>query len=228
MGAALKVEGIGKTYHNGQLDVKVLDDVSFVVGEGERIAVVGPSGSGKTTLLSLCAGLDVPSAGRVNLLGRDLQALSEDGRAALRNQEVGFIFQSFHLMPSLTAVENVMLPLELLGKGNPHLEASDLLELVGLKDRGHHYPAQLSGGEQQRVAIARAFINQPRFLFADEPTGNLDRETSQRITQLLFDLNRNKKTTLLLITHDEGLARQTDRILFLDGGKVKAETSTSN
>jgi len=216
----LKVENVGKIYQGETREVTVLKSVSFVAEVGETMAVVGPSGSGKTTLLSLCAGLDTPTSGRIHLLGKDLAALNEDGRARLRNTGVGFIFQSFHLMPSLTALENVMLPLELMGASDARPEAERLLDQVGLSDRVTHYPSQLSGGEQQRVAIARAFSSRPKILFADEPTGNLDRETSTRITSLLFDLNRENGTTLLLITHDRGLADQTQRVFHMEAGQL--------
>ncbi|MDJ0838897.1 MAG: ABC transporter ATP-binding protein [Acidobacteriota bacterium] len=222
MQAVLEVSEVTKIYRGESHDVRVLDGVNFNMDAGESIAVVGPSGSGKTTLLSICAGLDLPTSGSIQLLGEDLTSLNEDGRARLRNEKVGFIFQSFHLMPSLNALENVMLPLELLGGAGAEREATRLLEEVGLGDRLDHYPSQLSGGEQQRVAIARAFINRPNILFADEPTGNLDRETSSRITDLLFALNRDKGTTLLLITHDEALADMTGRVFHMDGGRVKA------
>jgi len=220
MNAVLTVSQVGKSYHTGKREVTVLRDLSFTMNAGESVAIVGPSGSGKTTLLCLCAGLEMPSAGTVTLLGRDLAALDEDERARLRNRDVGFIFQSFHLMPSLTALENVMLPLELLGGKGAATEAKQLLDQVGLSDRLSHYPSQLSGGEQQRVAIARAFINKPSILFADEPTGNLDRETSARVTRLLFDLNREKGTTLLLITHDARLAERTLHTFHLDQGAL--------
>ncbi|CAM2066253.1 ABC transporter ATP-binding protein [Sulfidibacter corallicola] len=223
MSEILKVQGVGKAYDGRGHQVRVLEDVNFVLNAGETAAIVGPSGSGKTTLLSLCAGLDTPTQGKLELLGHDLAALSEEQRAALRNRHVGFIFQSFHLMPSLTALENVMLPRELAGVGRPAQEARELLDQVGLADRADHYPAQLSGGEQQRIAIARAFINQPMVLFADEPTGNLDRATSDRVTELLFRLNTEKGTTLALITHDLGLARMTSRLFHLKQGRVVEE-----
>lgn len=220
MNGVLTVAGVSKSYHTGKREVTVLRDLSFSMDAGETVAIVGPSGSGKTTLLCLCAGLEMPSTGTVTLLGRDLAGLDEDERARLRNRDVGFIFQSFHLMPSLTALENVMLPLELLGGKGAATEAKALLDQVGLSDRLAHYPSQLSGGEQQRVAIARAFINKPSILFADEPTGNLDRETSARVTRLLFDLNREKGTTLLLITHDARLAERTQHTFHLDQGAL--------
>lgn len=218
MEAVLDVSDVQKVY-DGTL--KVLDGISFRLNAGDRCAIVGPSGSGKTTLLSLCAGLDAPSSGRIELLGQNIADLGEEGRARLRNRYVGFVFQSFHLMASLTALENVMLPLELQGGKNVQERAAELLEKVGLGGRMTHYPSQLSGGERQRVAIARAFINQPKILFADEPTGNLDRETSERITELLFELNREQGTTLLLITHDPGLAEQTGTVMYLKDGQVQ-------
>lgn len=227
MNAVLQVDRVGKVYKNEAHEVRVLDDVSFTIEQGASVAVVGPSGSGKTTLLSICAGLDVPSEGAVSLLGQNITELNEDGRAKLRNRGVGFVFQSFHLMPSLTALENVMLPLELLGGDNPEPLARELLDEVGLHDRVDHYPSQLSGGEQQRVAIARAFINKPRILFADEPTGNLDKETSDMIVELLFDLNRNKGATLLMITHDEALAAQCGRTFRMSGGQIVASVAAA-
>ena len=220
MSLVLDVRNVSKTYTNDHRQVTVLQEVSFSMEAGDSVAVVGPSGSGKTTLLSLCAGLDNPSSGAIELLGCDLTAMTEEGRARLRNRQLGFVFQSFHLMPSLTALENVMLPLELAGGSRVASAAMDLLDTVGLADRMGHYPSQLSGGEQQRVAIARAFINQPKILFADEPTGNLDRGTSDKISKLLFDLNSEKGTTLLLITHDEGLAASTGRVFHMNDGQL--------
>jgi len=227
MASVLEVEKVTKIYHGERHDVRVLDNATFTIEAGETVAVVGPSGSGKTTLLSICAGLEKPTDGTIRLLSQDLTRMDEDGRARLRNELVGFVFQSFHLMPSLDALENVMLPLELLGSRDAATEAERLLEEVGLGDRLDHYPAQLSGGEQQRVALARAFINKPRILFADEPTGNLDRETSDRITRLLFDLNRDTGTTLLLITHDETLAARTDRVFRMNGGRLTIDATES-
>lgn len=220
MTTVLDAENVAKVYQTESHEVRVLDGVSFSMEAGDTVAVVGPSGSGKTTLLSLCAGLELPSSGTIRLLGKDSSSLGEDGRARLRNASVGFVFQSFHLMPSLNALENVMLPLELSGGRDADREARRLLGEVGLGDRLDHYPSQLSGGEQQRVALARAFINRPEILFADEPTGNLDRETSAKITELLFGLNREKGTTLLLITHDEGLAARTERVMRMNGGTL--------
>ena len=220
MSYILEVDHLTKTYHSGDSALTVLDDVSFAVEAGSTAAIVGPSGSGKTTLLGLCAGLDRATSGSVCINGVDLTPLSEDERAALRNREVGFIFQNFQLLPTLTALENVMVPLELQGKSNPRAESLDLLERVGLGQRHDHYPTQLSGGEQQRVALARAFSNAPRLLFADEPTGNLDEGTSHTVEQLLFDLNQEAGTTLVIVTHDLNLAHKTQRVVSLKGGKL--------
>ena len=216
----LRVETLTKTFPSGGRTLTVIDDVSFSVGAGDTCAIVGPSGSGKTTLLGLCAGLDQPTSGTVELCGVDLSPLDEDERAEVRNQYVGFVFQTFRLLPTLTALENVMVPAELRGDTDPRARAAELLDQVGLGDRLDHYPSQLSGGERQRVAMARAFINRPRVLFADEPTGNLDAETADRIEDLLFDLNETADTTLVLVTHDEELAAQTERVLHLRGGQV--------
>ena len=198
----------------------ILDDVSFQVAAGESVAVVGASGAGKSTLLALLAGLDEPSQGAVWLEGIELSALDEDGRAAARAQHVGFVFQSFHLIPSLTALENVMLPLELAGRSDARATAREVLRQVGLESRLGHYPRQLSGGEQQRVAIARAFVTRPSVLFADEPTGNLDTATGARVMQLLFDLNAASGTTLVLVTHDRDIAARCGRIIELDAGRL--------
>jgi putative ABC transport system ATP-binding protein len=216
----LKVDRLTKIYQSGTHDLTVLDDVSFSVASGEACSLVGPSGSGKTTLLGLSAGLDRPSRGEVTLEDVELTKLNEDQLSDLRNQIVGFVFQSFQLIPTLTAQENVMVPLELRGERGVDKQAGDLLDRVGLGDRLDHYPTQLSGGEQQRVAIARAFINEPRVLFADEPTGNLDEDTSQTVADLLFDLNQQSGTTLIMATHDLDLANRTDRIISLRGGKL--------
>jgi putative ABC transport system ATP-binding protein len=202
----------------------ILSDVSFSIAAGESVAVVGPSGAGKSTLLALLAGLDLPSSGHVELNGHNLSQLDEDGRAQLRAESVGFVFQSFHLVPSLNALENVMLPLELAGSSNARAAAREIIEKVGLGERWSHYPAQLSGGEKQRVAIARAFAANPAVLFADEPTGNLDSKTGANIMELMFALNRESSTTLVLVTHDEGLANRCDRILSLDVGKLAADS----
>ena len=198
----------------------ILDDVSLQVGAGETVAVVGASGAGKSTLIALLAGLDEPSAGAVWLDGVELSALDEDGRAAARARQVGFVFQSFHLLASLTALENVMLPLELAGRADARAAAREVLRQVGLENRLGHYPRQLSGGEQQRVAIARAFVTKPAVLFADEPTGNLDTATGARVMQLLFDLNAASGTTLVLVTHDRDIARRCGRIIEMDAGRI--------
>ena len=223
MSKILNVQQLGKTYTSGNKHLTVLDEVSFSITAGETFAIVGPSGSGKTTLLGLCAGLDTADRGKVELCGVDLHQLTEDDRALLRNREVGFIFQNFQLLPTLTALENVAVPLELQGHKSASSEAAILLEKVGLKDRMHHYPSQLSGGEQQRVALARAFSSKPKVLFADEPTGNLDEETGAKVVELLFDLNKDAGTTLIIVTHDMELAQKTQRVLRLKGGKVVAE-----
>ncbi len=216
----LNVQHLEKKYHSGSKKLTVLHDISFSVEEGETFAIVGPSGSGKTTLLGLCAGLDQPDSGTISLCGTELNGLSEDERALLRNQHVGFVFQDFQLLPTLTALENVAVPLELQGDKNAISASKELLNKVGLGDRFNHYPSQLSGGEQQRVALARAFSNNPSILFADEPTGNLDAETGEKVVQLLFQLNKELGTTLVMITHDLELAEKTQRILRLKGGKI--------
>jgi putative ABC transport system ATP-binding protein len=226
MAKILNVSHLGKRYTSGSKQLTVLDDITFDIEEGETFAVVGPSGSGKTTLLGLCAGLDRPDSGRVELCGTDLATLNEDERAALRNREVGFIFQNFQLLPTLTALENVIVPLELQGADNPGKTGKDLLDKVGLADRLDHYPSQLSGGEQQRVALARAFSSNPSILFADEPTGNLDEETGEKVVQLLFELNQASNTTLVIVSHDLELAQRNQRILRLKGGKIIANEST--
>jgi len=219
----LKATSLTRTYPSGNRQLTVLDGVSFAVEKGSSCSIVGPSGSGKTTLLGLCAGLDRASSGSVELNGVVLDSLSEDERAGVRNQYVGFIFQSFNLMPTLTALENVMIPLELRHEKNARAKAMELLSKTGLADRAGHYPAQLSGGEQQRVSIARAFSNSPQILFADEPTGNLDEETGHRIENLIFDLNKELGTTLILVTHDIDLAMRTDRIIRMKGGKISSD-----
>lgn len=223
----LKINGLEKTYTSGSKQLTVLHDISFSVEKGQTFAIVGPSGSGKTTLLGLCAGLDTPNAGTVTLCGKNLNLLSEDERAQLRNEEVGFIFQDFQLLPTITALENVSVPLELQGAKDANSKAKSLLEKVGLSHRFHHYPSQLSGGEQQRVAVARAFSNNPTILFADEPTGNLDEETGEKITQLLLNLNKEAGTTLVIITHDLELAAKTQQILRLKGGKISTINTTA-
>ncbi len=204
----LNVSNLKKSYSSGSGSLTVLDDISFSIEAGETFAIVGPSGSGKTTLLGLSAGLDRPDSGSIELCGVEISTLNEDERALLRNRKVGFIFQDFQLLPTLTALENVAVPLELQGAKNASSVAADLLEKVGLSDRIHHYPSQLSGGEQQRVALARAFSNTPSILFADEPTGELDEGTGKKIIQLLFDLNKEAGTTLVIITHDMELAKK--------------------
>jgi putative ABC transport system ATP-binding protein len=216
----LKAESLTKKVISPEGELTILDSVSFVVDRGESAAIVGPSGAGKSTLLALLAGLDEPSEGRVWLNGVELTGLDEDGRAAVRNREVGFIFQSFHLLPSLTAIENVLLPLELLGAENAKDRARQALVQVGLEHRLRHYPRQLSGGEKQRVAIARAFVGGPSLLFADEPTGNLDNNTGARILNLLFELNAAAQTTLVLVTHDLEAAGRCDKLIELAGGRI--------
>jgi putative ABC transport system ATP-binding protein len=216
----LQAESLTKTYRSGTNSLTVLDQVSFSVHQGNTLAIIGPSGSGKTTLLGLCAGLDIPSQGTISLMGFKLNTMSEDDRAYIRNQYVGFVFQNFQLLSTLTALENVMVPLELRGEKNVTPKAKELLVRVGLAERMHHYPTQLSGGEQQRVAMARAFITSPKILFADEPTGNLDEENSQHLTDLLFGLNKEQGTTLVLVTHNLELAQKTERILRMRGGKL--------
>lgn len=223
MDIILNISDLGKTYSSAGRTLTVLDKINFSITAGSTNSIVGPSGSGKTTLLGLCAGLDRSSTGKVELNGINLGDLSEDQRAQVRNQYVGFIFQNFQLLPTLTALENVMVPLELRGEKNIKARAIDLLDKVGLAERGHHYPAQLSGGEQQRVSIARAFINRPKLLFADEPTGNLDSETSEKVVNLLFELNKEAGTTLILVTHDLELASKTQRILRIKGGHLVAD-----
>ena len=217
----LSVSNLSKVYQSGSRKLTVLDEVNFDIKAGEIISIVGPSGSGKTTLLGLCAGLDSANTGNVSLNGENLQSMNEDQRAAVRNQHVGFIFQNFQLLPTLTALENVMVPLELKKRKDARSKAQELLNKVGLGDRGTHYPTQLSGGEQQRVSIARAFANEPKILFADEPTGNLDTETGEMIEKLIFDLNKEQGTTLVLVTHDLDLAAKTQRIIHIKGGKIQ-------
>jgi putative ABC transport system ATP-binding protein len=211
----VRVQGIGKTVPNGATGLTILRDISFDVRAGEAVAIVGVSGSGKSTLLGLMAGLDTPTDGDIRIDGHDLFSLDEDGRAALRARMVGFVFQSFQLLPAMTALENVMLPLELAGESGARAAARVMLERVGLAERLSHYPKQLSGGEQQRVAIARAFVTQPALLLADEPTGNLDAATGAQVIDLMFELNRERGTTLMLVTHDEVLSRRCDRVLRL-------------
>lgn len=224
----LKISNLNKTYQSAGRTLTVLDDINFSVSAGSTNAIVGPSGSGKTTLLGLCAGLDRATSGSVELNSINLGKLNEDQLAQVRNQYIGFIFQNFQLLPTLTALENVMVPLELRGEKNIRARALDLLDKVGLAERGHHYPMQLSGGEQQRVSLARAFSNAPAILFADEPTGNLDAETSEKVIKLLFDLNKEAGTTLVVVTHDLELAAKTQRILRIKGGKLVADDLTVN
>ncbi|MBX2920994.1 MAG: ABC transporter ATP-binding protein [Chitinophagaceae bacterium] len=224
----LEVNNITRSYKSGNRELTVLQDISFSVEEGSIVSIVGPSGSGKTTLLGLCAGLDRSTSGSVILNGIQLDHLGEDERARIRNRYLGFIFQNFQLMPTLTALENVMVPLELRNEKNIRDRAMTLLEKVGLSERIHHYPVQLSGGEQQRVSIARAFSTHPKILFADEPTGNLDDETSDRIVQLLFDLNKEAGTTLIIVTHNPELAESTHRIIKLKGGHIISDEPTRN
>jgi putative ABC transport system ATP-binding protein len=221
----LSAHGVGKEVSSPEGSLTILSDVSFKITAGESVAIVGPSGAGKSTLLALLAGLDLPTHGHVILNGANLSALDEDGRARLRAESVGFVFQSFHLVPSLNALENVMLPLELAGGDDVRTASQAIIDKVGLGDRWSHYPAQLSGGEKQRVAIARAFATEPAVLFADEPTGNLDAGTGNTIMELMFELNRSSSTTLLLVTHDLDLAERCDRILSLDAGRLVADSA---
>jgi putative ABC transport system ATP-binding protein len=223
-GAVLVAGNISKKVISPEGGLTILSSVSFRVSPGESVAVVGPSGAGKSTLLALLAGLDLPTEGHVILNGANLGELDEDGRARVRADSVGFVFQSFHLVPSLNALENVMLPLELAGADDARSVARDIVRKVGLADRWSHYPAQLSGGEKQRVAIARAFATEPAVLFADEPTGNLDSRTGETIMELMFELNRNSSTTLILVTHDNSLAARCDRVLSLDAGKLVSDS----
>jgi putative ABC transport system ATP-binding protein len=224
----LIADNLQKSYRSGGQPLAALRNVSFQIEPGETVAIVGPSGSGKTTLLGLLAGLDRPSGGRVLLDGTDMGALSEDDRARLRREKIGFVFQSFQLIPTLTARENVAVPLDLAGEGGGAARADELLARVGLGGRGHHYPTQLSGGEQQRVAVARAFIHRPSILFADEPTGNLDAATGERVIELMMELNREIGTTLVLVTHDADLAARARRVIRLaDGAVVTDERSGS-
>ena len=223
----LEAHQLSKEVSSPEGTLTILKDVSFSIDAGETVAVVGPSGAGKSTLLALLAGLDLPTRGHVDLNGANLSDLDEDGRALVRAESVGFVFQSFHLVPSLNALENVMLPLELAGHGDARKAARAIIDKVGLADRWSHYPAQLSGGEKQRVAIARAFATEPAVLFADEPTGNLDSRTGANIMELMFELNRNSSTTLVLVTHDNSLAERCDRILALDIGSLVSDVRTA-
>lgn len=219
---ALRAQGLGKRVQLPTGPLTILEDVSFSIKAGETVAIVGASGSGKSTLLSLLAGLDTPSSGEVELAGEPLSKLDEDGRAAVRGRHVGFVFQSFQLLPSLTALENVMLPLELSGAKDAETQAREILRQVGLSERLSHYPRQLSGGEQQRVALARAFVTRPAVLFADEPTGNLDTKTGESVVELLFEMNASSGTTLVLVTHDPKLAARCGRVLRIDAGRLLA------
>jgi len=216
----LTAKNLGKQVSSPEGSLTILDDVSLEIHAGEAVALIGPSGAGKTTLLALLAGLDNPSSGGVRLCGADLEQLDEDGRAQVRGSNVGFVFQSFHLVPALTALENVMLPLELAEAPEAASRARAVLESVGLAGRTGHYPRQLSGGEKQRVAIARAFVTRPSVLFADEPTGNLDTASGDRVIELLFDLNKQNGTTLILVTHDQSLAARCDRVLSIEAGRL--------
>jgi putative ABC transport system ATP-binding protein len=219
----LSVEHLNKLFKSGDQSVTILHDISLAIEEGSACAIVGPSGSGKTTLIAICAGLERPSDGAVLLNGTAMHSASEEELSRVRNQLVGFVFQSFQLLPSLTALENVMVPAEIRGENHARSRAEDLLRQVGLDARTHHYPIQLSGGEQQRVAIARAFMNRPRILFADEPTGNLDSETAREIVRLIFQLNAQAGTTLVLVTHDRELTEQANRVISLKGGRVLSD-----
>jgi putative ABC transport system ATP-binding protein len=224
----LIAQQVTREYRSGDQNLTVLRDVSFAVEQGDFVAIVGPSGSGKTTLLGLLAGLDTPTHGKVILDGHDLTTLSENERAKLRGEKVGFVFQTFQLIPTLTAQENIQVPLELQGNDGAEARAQDLLEKVGLEARGHHFPTQLSGGEQQRVALARAFANSPRILFADEPTGNLDAATGAKVFDLLATLNRESGSTIVLVTHDAGLAGRASRVIRLSDGRVVGDTGANS
>ena len=228
MSNILEVSELTKTYKSCSKSLTVLSDINFSLTTGDKLSIVGSSGSGKTTLLGLCAGLDRASSGTVKLNDIALDSLSEDERARVRNLNVGFVFQNFQLLPTLTSLENVMVPMELRGEKNIKNKALELLDRVGLADRYDHYPTQLSGGEQQRISIARAFSNDPKILFADEPTGNLDEETSIKIEKLIFDLNKELSTTLVMVTHDLELAKKCDRIIQLKGGKVISDSLAQN
>ena len=225
MSSIIQLSDVKKSYALSSTEVTVLSDLNLTVESKERVAIIGPSGSGKTTLLLILTGLETPSEGNISIAGKSLQGMSGDDRADLRREHIGIVFQSFHLIPSLTARENVALPLEIAGLGNSRKRAMDMLDKVGLAERQNHYPAQLSGGEQQRVAIARALVHEPELIVADEPTGNLDERTGELIMQLLFDLNRDSGTTLLLVTHDTDLANRCDRTLKLHDGKLQTHSA---
>ncbi len=228
MTSILKIENLSKSFTSGDTVLQILSDISFTINEKETFTIVGPSGSGKTTLLGLSAGLDNYSEGSIKLCGEELAHLNEDEKAVLRNKKTGFIFQDFQLLPSLTALENVIVPLELMGQKNPAIIGEELLKKVGLAERMNHYPSQLSGGEQQRVAIARAFSNKPAILFADEPTGNLDEESGKNVIKLLLELNKQSGTTLVIVTHDLELAKQTQKMVVLKGGSIVNIESNTN
>ena len=221
---SIETRGLTRRFRSGARTITVVNDVNLAIARGEFVAIMGPSGSGKSTLLALLAGLDRPTEGSVVVDGEPIEAMSESRLALLRRRKIGFVFQSFHLLANFTALENVMLPLELLGAPSPRDRAAELLGRVGLGDRGHHYPSQLSGGEQQRVAIARAFANRPSILLADEPTGNLDTANGSKIFDLLLALNRQRGTTLMLITHEQALAAAADRQIVLNGGRIVSDT----
>ena len=218
--STLRIQNVTKSYRSGETTVDAVKEISLDIAEGETVAIFGPSGSGKTTLLGLCAGLDRPSSGDISIEGESLNSMDEIGLSRLRNEKIGFIFQSFRLIPSLTALENVMIPAEIRGDRGVEERAVDLLRRVGLENRLHNYPSQLSGGEQQRVAIARAFVNEPRLLFADEPTGNLDEENAEAVRRLLFEINQARGTTLVIVTHDPAFTSLVDRHVVLKGGHV--------
>jgi putative ABC transport system ATP-binding protein len=222
----LEIRGLTKRLPSGDKLLTILDQVDVVIESGEFVAILGPSGSGKSTLLALMAGLDRPTEGEVVLDGQPIQDLSEDQLALLRRRNIGFVFQSFELLSNLTAHENVLLPIELVGLDRPHQRAEELLKIVGLSDRGHHYPVQLSGGEQQRVALARAFATEPRILLADEPTGNLDSKTSEKVLAILSDLRQRCGTTMVLVTHDQNVAQLADRLIHLQDGKIVRQEAT--
>jgi len=224
----LEVANLEKSFATEKGDVKILDNINFNVSKGEIISIVGPSGSGKTTLLGLCAGLDSCTNGSIRLVNQSLEGKTEDEKASIRNEHIGFVFQNFQLIPSLTALENVMVPIELKKGTNAKQKAIARLKEVGLEHRQNHYPTQLSGGEQQRVAIARAFVTNPKILFADEPTGNLDDDTSASIEELIFNLNKEHGTTLIMVTHDLELAQKTNRIIRIKSGQIDSDTATNH